>query len=108
MQSRKPGANRSTWDSIRSAISIFELFGTWQYAQAVCLPSGARELSNRLCCASITQGRSGQRPLLTIRSLSTISADEPPRCTVAANLQSDDFQGIGELNAQSTLKTPGP
>src|SRR5206468_1128916 len=41
-RSRKPGANRSTWASIRSATSTDEPFGTWQYAQAVCFPDGAR------------------------------------------------------------------
>ena len=37
----------------------FDPLGTWQYAQAMCFPSGARVGSNRLGCASNTNGRSG-------------------------------------------------
>jgi hypothetical protein len=48
MQSRKPGANRSIWLSMIATKSCRDPFGTRQYAQAVCLPRGARVLSNRL------------------------------------------------------------
>ena len=47
---------------MRGRMSTVEPFGTWQYAHAVCLPLGARVSSNRLCCASRTNGRSAWRP----------------------------------------------
>ena len=42
MRSRKPGAKRSIWRSIASVASSVDPWGTWQYAQPVCFPSGAR------------------------------------------------------------------
>src|ERR1019366_6148255 len=65
MRARKPGAKRSTWDSMRSVMSAVEACGTWQYAQAVCWPAGARVESNRLGCATSTNGRAlGGRDLV--------------------------------------------
>ncbi len=49
IRSRNPGANRSTCASMRSVMSSSEPWGTWQYAQAVCFPSGARVGSNGVC-----------------------------------------------------------
>ena len=43
-------------------MSTVEPFGTWQYAQAVCCPAGARVGSKRLCWASSTYGRSAISP----------------------------------------------
>ena len=53
-----PGANRSIWPRIGRVMSTVEPFGTWQYAQTVCLPAGARVGSNRLVL-----GEQHERPL---------------------------------------------
>ena len=42
MQSRKFGAKRAIWRSIDSVQSFALALGTWQEAQAVCWPIGAR------------------------------------------------------------------
>ena len=55
-QVAKAGANRSTCASMASVMSNVDPFGTWQYAQAVCRPAGARVGSKRLGCASSTKG----------------------------------------------------
>ena len=36
------------------AASTVEAFGTWQYAQAVCRPAGARVASKTVCCTRMT------------------------------------------------------
>ena len=71
MRSRNPGAKRSTCASMRSVMSSAEPFGTWQYAQPVCRPAGARVASNRLGCATRTNGlprAAAPRPTRTPRS----------------------------------------
>ena len=80
----------------------------WQYAQAVCLPAGARLGSNSVCWTNRTNGRSGCRPAATSASEATISANVPPRWTVAARAVSGAVHGIGPSRAQSILKMPGP
>ena len=62
--SPNPGAKRSICRSIASVMSTVEPLGTWQYAHAVCRPSGAREGSNIVGCASRTNGRSLVSPSL--------------------------------------------
>src|SRR5439155_43814 len=103
ISSRKPGAKRSTCASIRSVMSSDEPFGTWQYAQAACLPSGTRDGSKRLVCASSTKGLPTGRPLQAPHSEAEISSNDPPRCTVPARAHSAARQGTGPSNAQSTL-----
>lgn len=51
---RKPGAKRSICTSMASVISTVEPCGTWQYAQAICFPGGARVGSNNVGCARRT------------------------------------------------------
>ena len=79
-----PGAKRSTCDSIASVRSPLQPFGTWQYAQAVCLPSGARVGSKSVCWARSTNGRSAGAAGPGARSEAAISSSVPPRWTVAA------------------------
>ena len=54
MQSRNPGAKRSIWLSMRAVMSAVDPLGTWQYAQSVCLPAGARDGSQTVGCTSST------------------------------------------------------
>src|SRR6185312_17271492 len=108
MQERKPGAKRSTCLSILSDTSRDEPFGTWQYAQAMCFPAGARVGSNKVGWASKTNGWSAISPFHGARSDAAISSKVPPRCTVPARAQASAFHGIGVFKAQSTLQTPGP
>ena len=84
IQSRNPGAKRSTWLSIRSVMSSAEPFGTWQYAHAVCLPSGARLGSKRLGCARRTYGRSLTAPRHGSRSDAEISSSAASTLAAAA------------------------
>jgi len=100
-QSRNPGAKRSIWDSIRPVMSTIDPRGTWQYAQAVCLPCGARDASNRLCCARRTYGVSGHLPFATASSPAAISSAHPPRWSVPARRHALAFHGIGEFKASS-------
>ena len=103
-----PGANRSTWASMRSVMSTSEPAGTWQYAQAVVLPAGARVGSHGAYWTNRTNGRSGWRPAATSASAAAISSSVPPRWTVAARRGPSAVHGIGPSSAQSTLKTPEP
>ena len=89
-------------------MSTLEPFGTWQYAQAVCRPAGARVGSKRLCWASSTYGRSAISPRHGAASDAAISSSVAPRWTVAARAHSSARQGIGPSSAQSSLNTPGP
>ena len=93
---------------MRWVMSTVDPFGTWQYAQAVSTPLGARLGSNSDCWASRMNGRSGWRPLATSSSAAATSAIVPPTCTVAARATSGFDHGIGPSSAQSTLNTPGP
>ena len=77
MRSRKPGAKRSIWASIRSVMSTREPLGTWQYAQPVCFPWGARVGSAVVACTNRTYGRSACPPEVAARSLATTSALVP-------------------------------
>ena len=108
IRSRNPGAKRSIWPRILSVASTVEPFGTWQYAQTVCRPAGARVGSNRLVWVSSTNGRSGTRPAATSASPRAISSSVPPRWTVAASSNSGACHGMGPSIARSSLKTPGP
>ena len=64
-------------------MSTVEPGGTWQYAQAVALPAGARDGSHAAYWTNSTYGRSGWRPAATSASLAAISSSVPPRWTVA-------------------------
>ena len=108
IRSRKPGANRSTWLSIASVMSTVEPAGTWQYAHAVCCPSGARDGSQRPYWTNRTNGLAGCRPAATSASAAATSSSVPPRWTVAARPTSSAAHGTGPSSAQSTLKTPEP
>ena len=68
IRSRNPGANRSTCASIRSVMSTSDPAGTWQYAHAVVLPAGARDVSHGAYWTNRTYGRSGCRPAATSAS----------------------------------------
>jgi hypothetical protein len=82
--------------------------GTWQYAQPVCFPSGARPRSNSLCWQSSTYGRSGCSPRQIAASPAAISSNVPPRCTVDASRHRGSFHGMEPSSAQSSLKAAGP
>ena len=98
-RSRKPGAKRSSWASMRSVMSTVAPFGTWQYTHAVCLPLGARDGSNRLCWPTSMNGLAGIRPRATASSQAAISSRVPPRWTVPARRHSGARQGIGPSSA---------
>ncbi len=82
--------------------------GTWQYAQTVCLPAGARVGSKRLCCASSTNGRAGNPPPATSRSPAATSSRLPPRCTVPARRHASASPGDGSVQRVIHLEDPGP
>jgi hypothetical protein len=84
---------------MRSVMSSVDPFGTWQYAQSVCFPVGARDGSKRLCCATRTNGRSGCRPRHTADSDAEMSSNEPPRWTVPARKHSAARHGTGPSSA---------
>src|SRR5438094_8624606 len=107
-ESGKAGRKPFILELDTSLMSTFEPRGTWQYAQAVCLPCGARDASNRLCCARRTYGLSGHLPFATASSPAAISSAEPPRWSVPARRHALTFHGLGEFKAQSILNTPGP
>lgn len=98
-QSPKPLANRSICASSLGSMSSPHPCGTWQYAHAMCLPSGAREGSNSVGCDTSTNGRSAICPLAIVRSDAAISSIVPPRCTVAARAHSGAFHGIARDRA---------
>ena len=108
IRSRNPGAKRSTWASMRSVMSTVDPAGTWQYAHATALPSGARLGSHGAYCTNSTYGRSGCRPAATSASEAATSSIVPPRWSVAARRDPSAAHGTGPSSAQSTLKTPGP
>src|SRR5215469_1239351 len=93
---------------MRSAMSVPPRLGTWQQAQAVWKPAGARDGSKSLGCDRRTKGRSECSFLQELRSERVISARVPPRWTVPARAHWGALQGIGARSAQSILKTPGP
>src|SRR5215217_3049028 len=76
--------------------------------QTVCLPSGARVWSKRLCWASSIKNLSGCSPRATAASPAEISSSVAPRWTVPARRHSSASQGIGPSSAKSTLNAPGP
>ena len=77
-----PGAKRSTCASIAAVMSVVDPLGTWQYAQATCLPAGARVGSASVGWTSRTKGRSAMRPRPTASSEAATSRYVPPRWTV--------------------------
>ena len=88
-------------------MSTAEPFGTWHVGpQRVCVPAGARVGSNRLCCATSTNGRSGP-PAPDLRLGRDDLRQRPPTCTVAAR-GTRPRAGTGPASAQSTLNDPGP
>ena len=107
-RSRKPGAKRSIWASIRADMSTVDPDGTWQYPHSTCPPAGARPGSATPGWATRQYGRSGCRPAATSASLAATSASVPPRCTVTVSRQAGAAHGTGPARAQSTLHTPGP
>ena len=90
-------------------MSTVEPFGTWQYAQAVCLPLGrARRVEEALLGEEHVRPLGDRRLATAPRSDAAISSSVPPRWTVAARAHSAARQGIGPSSAQSSLNTPGP
>ena len=62
-RSRKPGAKRSICASIALGhVDRRAVAARGSRPSSVCLPAGARVGSNRLCCATSTNGRSAMRP----------------------------------------------
>ena len=92
--------------SILSRMSTVEPFGTWQYAQAVCFPAGARVSSNRLCCARRTNGLRG--PSVPGVVLGPEISACRPRWTVAASPTRGARQGIGAVERVVQLEHAGP
>ena len=99
IRSRKPGANRSICASIAAVWSSRHPFGTWQYTQKTCDPSGARVGSNRLGWEVMRNGRSGAAPRCTARSAPLMSPSVAPRCTVPARRHAGAVHGTGPLSA---------
>ena len=93
IRSRKPGAKRSIWRSMR----LGQVGGRAVRHVAVgpggVLASGARVASNRLGWASSTKGRRLVSPSAGARSEAAISSSVPPRWTVPARAHAGAAQG---------------
>ena len=76
------------------------------YAQAVCLPSGARDGSCSDCWPQSMNGRSGSPPIPAVACSTSSSA--PPTWTVPAAAASGALHGIGPESAQSTFSVGMP
>ena len=109
MRSRKPGANRSIWASIRSLMSTLRAVGDVAVGPQRVLP---RRRPRRIDDAGLRHQAEGALRVATgrdlrlaLRHLGEGAAHverSPPRGTRSA------CQGTGPSSAQSTLQTPGP
>ena len=109
MRSRKPGANRSTWASMRSVMSTLGAVRDVAVRPGrLRCPPGRGVGSNGVCCANSTYGRSGWPPCCTVCSASAISAASrrgaPSRHRARAGL----VHGIGPVERPVHLPDARP
>ena len=89
-------------------MSRVEPCGTWQYAQSVCCPAGARVGVEEALLRHQDEGPLGVVAAQAPDSLAAISSSVGPRCTVPACAHAAAVQGTGPSRARSSLNTPGP
>ena len=106
MQSRNPGAKRSTCASIAAA-SRRSTRAARGNRPTQCAARSARARGRTACAAPAarTDVRHAGLPTRHARMRRSPSS-VPPTCTVAARLHGSAVHGIGDASAQSTLNTP--
>ena len=110
MRSRKPGAKRSTCASIRSTMPSVHgaSCGPCVYAQAVCLPSGARVGSATLCWPSSRNGCVGGPVVGLLDRAQELVLGAGRRGPCRRRATSGFSHGIGPSSAQSTFTVAAP
>ena len=89
-------------------MSTSEPAGTWQYAQAVVLPAGAREGSHGAYWTNRTYGRSGMPARGDVRLGRRDLVERAAEVDRAGAARPVGRPRDGPSSAQSSLNTPGP